>query len=437
MTEVELHRPKHSALAGADVDAALRSFLFLALVLIIWVSFRPFEDLSVAPQQVSAGGDLANQVGFVSLFLVMTGWVLFHEPARLKPLLRPALSAMLAWFVLSVATSWAPVLSARRLVFALIVMTLAAIALLLPKSIRHFAGLLAAATLVVLALCYLGLVLWPDLAIHQVTDVLEPEHDGSWRGLFPHKNQAGAMMVVFVFVGLFVARMRSLPVGSAIVVLSLVFLVASRSKTSLALLPLVMIVAAFVGTVRRPTLGIIAALGGVAVLNLVSVGSIFFEPVHAALSGLIDASFTGRTDIWQFALDHLMQRPLTGYGFAAFWGTENVVYGMGGSSTWASNATDAHNAYLNLALTLGLPGLALVLVWLLVLPASDFYRQYARTPGDPGERSLATLFLRVWLFGVYASSFESILFQPVGELWFIFLMSVFGLRYLSLSRTAQ
>ena len=36
----------------------------------------------------------------------------------------------------------------------------------------------------------------------------------------------------------------------------------------------------------------------------------------------LDSSFTGRTDIWTFALQSLQLRLPTGYGFAAFWGSE-------------------------------------------------------------------------------------------------------------------
>ncbi len=45
------------------------------------------------------------------------------------------------------------------------------------------------------------------------------------------------------------------------------------------------------------------------------------------------------------------------------------------------------------------------------------------------------LFLRVCLYGVYASCFESSIFQQVGEVWFFYLTSTFGLRYLSVTRT--
>jgi O-antigen ligase len=228
---------------------------------------------------------------------------------------------------------------------------------------------------------------------------------------------------------LFVARVRSPIAGASIVVLSLIFLLFSFSKTAIALLPVVMIVS-FIAAKVRPALGMTAGIGGVLLLNLISIGSAYSASIRAALGTIVDASFTGRTDIWQFALEHLAQRPITGYGFSAFWGTENVVYGMSQSFTWASNATDAHNAYLNIALTVGVPGLLLVLVWIILLPLVDFYRQ----SGDRNERLLAILFFRVWLFGIYASSFESTLFQQVGEVWFVFVVAVFGLRFLSVSR---
>ncbi len=81
----------------------------------------------------------------------------------------------------------------------------------------------------------------------------------------------------------------------------------------------------------------------------------------------------------------MVQRPLTGYGFSAFWGTPEVVYGLGDNTTWANAATDAHNAYLNLAVTIGIPGMLLVVLWVVVLPIADFCR---RTP-ERGDRGAA------------------------------------------------
>ena len=45
---------------------------------------------------------------------------------------------------------------------------------------------------------------------------------------------------------------------------------------------------------------------------------------HIAKMLPLDTSFTGRTDIWTFALQSLRLRLATGYGFAAFWGTDAI-----------------------------------------------------------------------------------------------------------------
>jgi O-antigen ligase len=416
---------------AVDTDTLLRSVLFVAVFLLIWISFHPFVDLSDPPQAVDAGGDRFNQIGFTVIFVLLAAWTWRNDMERLKLLLRPALILTLAWCALSVLTSWEPGLAGRRFVFNLMVMGMAAMTLLLPKNLRHFSDLMAAVALIVLAACYLGVLLAPLVAIHQATDFLEPEHAGSWRGVFAHKNEAGASMVLFIFVGLLVARVRSLALGGSIVALALTFLVFSHSKTATGMLPLVLVVSAIVARVRSPAVGITFAVGILVLFDLFSVGSIYFEPVHNILEQIMpDPTFTGRTDIWQFAMEHLAQRPITGYGFSAFWGTEQVVYGL--ASTWATAAADAHNAYLNLAVTIGVPGLALVVVWIVILPLVDYYREKAEAHSAP----LQTFFLRVCLFGAYTSCFESAMFQQTSAVWFLYMTAAFGLRYLSLSRVA-
>ncbi|HXQ84712.1 MAG TPA: O-antigen ligase [Xanthobacteraceae bacterium] len=419
--------------AGIDLDTLVRSLLFIAVFLAVWISFHPYPDLSAPPEAVVEGGDLANQLGFSTLFLSIAAWTYYHEPRRLTLLVRPILTLTILWCVITVVASWEPSLAARRFAFTLILMSISAMVLLLPKHLRHFSDLMAATVLIVLAACYLGVLLVPQLAVHQATDFLEPEHAGSWRGVFPHKNDAGATMVLFIFIGMFVARVRSFALGAAIVVLSAIFLGFTQSKTAIGVLPLALILSAIIARTRGPALGIALVTVIVIAFNLFSVGTVLFEPVRKLIeSTMPDATFTGRTEIWQFGLQAVAQRPITGYGFATFWGTPEVVYGMGDSITWANAATDAHNAFLNLALTIGLPGMALVIVWVVILPVVDFFRG----AGDAQTKALQLLFLRVCLYGVYASSFESSIFQQVGEVWFFFMTSTFGLRYLSLTRAA-
>jgi O-antigen ligase len=406
-------------------DVPIRSALFITAFLSVATSLHPFPNLT-EPPQITDVGDSVNQIGFSALFMAIGAWVYFNNPSRLTPVLRPVLLAGIAWCIITIFTSWEPSLAARRLAFALVVMSIAAMLLLLPKNLRHFAGLLAAVALIALAACYLGVLLVPNLAVHQATDFVEPALVGDWRGMFSHKNEAGSTMALFIFIGLFVARVRSPVLGALIAALAATFLIFTHSKTALTLVLPVLLISAIIARCR-PTVGVIVALGTLAVINLFSVGSIFFASIADVLGAILpDPSFTGRTDIWQFALQHVAQRPIMGYGFSAFWGTKEVVYGMSGSSVWGNAAAQAHNSYLNLALTIGIPGSALIVLWLIVLPLVDYYRSAL----EPANFAPRLLFLRICLYGACASSFESVFFQ-MSDVWFLLLISVFGLRLLS------
>ena len=428
MTQVGRFRTAHSTPATTgDAATSLRSILLAAVFLLLWISLHPFVSLG-DPDELTETGSIANQIGYSLLLISLAAWCLAHDPSRLRVLFRPIFVAMLIWFVVSVATSWEPALSARRLIFTLIGMSIAAMVLLLPTNQRHFAGVMAAVVLIVLAACYLGVLLAPTLSVHQTSDLAEPELAGDWRGVFSHKNEASVAMVLFFFIGMFVARVRSMVLGSLIVVSALVFLLFTQSKTAIAMLPITLILTGLINRIRKPAIGITLGLTVVGAFIILSIGSLYWEQVRDLLDMVLpDASFTGRTDIWQFALDHIAQRPIIGYGFGAFWGTHEVVYGMSGNSVWANAVAHAHNAYLNLALTIGIPGSALVTAWLVVLPLIDFYRG----PADPAASPLKLLFLRTCLYAACASCFESLLLQEGGLFLFT---AAFGLRFLSLSR---
>jgi O-antigen ligase len=426
-----LPRQEFTAQATSPADILIRSVLIAAVFLSLWFSFHPFPALD-EPIEVTEAGNFANQLGYSTLFVLLAAWNLCHQPQRLLLLVRPVLIVTLFWFALTVATSWDPAQSARRFAFALVIIGIAGMVLLLPKTPRHFADVMAVVVLIVLAACYLGVALVPQLTIHQASDALEPELAGDWRGVFGHKNEASAVMALFVFIGIFVARVRSLGLGAIIVALALPFLYFTHSKTAMAALPLTLIVSAIMARAAKPANGVAVALSLVVVLNLLSIGSIYIAPMRAVVGAIMpDATFTGRTEIWKFAIDHVAQRPITGYGFATFWGTDQVVYGMSGA-TWANTAAHAHNGYLDLALTIGIPGAVLVTLWLTVLPLVDYYR----APVEPASAALKMLFLRICVYAAYESCFET-LFTQVGGLWLMLIAAAFGLRFLAVSRVSR
>ena len=140
----------------------------------------------------------------------------------------------------------------------------------------------------------------------------------------------------------------------------------------------------------------------------------------------IDATFTGRVDIWTFAIESLQARLWTGYGFSAFWGgssIQNLPQGM----EWAEFASHSHNGYLDTALTMGLPGLALLIAVLVIAPLRNFHVADRNDNGGP----LAVLLLQIWLFAIYLSSMESFFLDRVDPMWFTLLIAVFGLHYLA------
>jgi O-antigen ligase len=346
-------------------------------------------------------------------------------------------------FTLSALHSSYPDVAVRRIVLAAFTIFQAAVLLLLPDGRQHFARLLAAAAIVVLAACYFGVAFMPNFSIHQMNDLGVSETrdttgadnlTGDWRGFFSHKNGAGAAMALLIFIGIFIGRSLSIPLGAAIAACAGVFLYFTHAKSPLGLLPLVLLLSYLVPRVRSRFLAFTLVLGTPVLITLLSVGSVLFEPIKTLISAVLpDPTFTGRDEIWLFAANHVAQRPLFGFGFESFWGTPELLAQWNYHESWGYRATDAHNAYLNLAVTTGLVGLAAAL-WLIVVQS---FADYRRCLAQGADRAVTTLFLQIWLFGLCLSSFESELFRGGSALWFTMLVAMLGMRFSSLAAMAR
>ena len=111
---------------------------------------------------------------------------------------------------------------------------------------------------------------------------------------------------------------------------------------------------------------------------------------------------------------------------ASFWGS-SAIQNLPEGKEWAGFAAHSHNGYLDTALGMGLPGLALLIAAIVVKPLRDF--QAADQGGNDGP--LAMVFLRIWLFGLYLSSMESFFLDRADPMWVTFLIAMFGLHYLA------
>ena len=406
----------------------VRAASFIGALLLAWISLHPFGDLgSQQLKDATTGNEVPTYLAFGCLGVLALTLALRDSRQGLSTLLTPAFILFGGWIVVCVVLSQDPGTSVRRLALTVCVIAVAAAIMLLPKSQHELMRWFSLAALALLAACYLGILLAPDVSIHLVTDSQEPQLAGNWRGVFGHKNVAAGVMAMLVFVGVYTLRSGAWISGLVIILLSLVFLQNTAGKSSLALTMAVLVLTAALAVVRPFWLRACMLLTPLLLLNLFSVGTVVFDSVADLAQKLpLDASFTGRADIWSFAVESLRQRLATGYGFAAFWGTD-MIRNLPEGKEWAEYASHSHNGYLDTALATGLPGLALLVAALVIAPLRNL--QSAERGGNGGP--LLLLLTQIWLFGLYLSALESFLLDRADPLWFTFLLAVFGLHYLA------
>lgn len=129
-----------------------------------------------------------------------------------------------------------------------------------------------------------------------------------------------------------------------------------------------------------------------------------------------DSTFTGRTDVWKQLLVAIQHHPILGYGYGAFWtGLSGESLDVLAVAGWI--VPSAHNAYLELWIALGIPGMitAILVFWRAFRWAFDYIRT------EPGWVCLwpAACFCFILVHGIgesefiYDASFASCLFTAV------------------------
>lgn len=215
-------------------------------------------------------------------------------------------------------------------------------------------------TMACLALATIAFViLAPSLALDHAAG-----HGTDWQGVFTQKNACGRIMVLATAVLLFGPRLTLR--RSALLGLFLFFLIMSGSRAAWAIEAALLLVWLTCTVARRsgPRIRLLIAITAPLFLAAAAVlGLRFFTQIMHLLDR--EPTLSGRTAIWTEVLHAIAQRPLFGYGFAAFW------HGMRGPSLQIDAAVHfvvehAHNGFLEIALELGLAGLALFLIsWIL------------------------------------------------------------------------
>jgi O-antigen ligase len=431
MTDVEtrtLGHVLHDGLAGLNAAQAARCLVAVAALLLVLITLDPFPDLRNEDVTTVVGGRMAlTYISWGLLAAVAMLFVAGTDAPALKSLVTPLHLCLVGWLLINIVFSESRGVSIQRFVLAVSVTSLAMLLPLLPPTQRTFNLCLGGAALVLLVLCYLGVFLAPQYSMHTALDLTEPQLAGDWRGSFGHKNIASPVMTILVYVGIYLCGVGSFVMGPAIAALAGIFLIFTGGKTSTVLCLAIYALASLVYVTPGLWLKRLICFVPLIVMNLLTVGSVL-SPALGALTLLLplDPTFTGRSAIWEFALAAVAEKPIIGHGYAAFWDDVTARQTAQGSE-WATSAAHSHNSYLDLAVTIGLPGLLLVILVFVLAPLGNFQSAQAHNH----SRALAKLFLTVWLFGLYYGATETFLLERQNPIWFMFALAVAGLHFLA------
>lgn len=408
----------------------LAAFLSGAGLFLIVFTLTPFYRMADTGVVENSTGNVVNQIGYLGLAVIF-GAALFAivDKRVLVRMVSPTWILVFAIAFVSCLQSWDPVGSARGLLLGLVALVIVASVLVLPRSEQDFAQAAANAILLLLLINYAALLVAPNLAIHTAAEG-EPWHAGSWRGHLTHKNVAAPIFSVLCMFGIYCWRSGLRFRGLIITLLCANFVLHTASKTTIGFLPIAIGLVALGRTFGRPYLMITLHLIATGLLLALTLGTIWSHQLLSITTALVsDPTFTGRDDIWRFALNHLGDRLWLGYGQAGFWQSP-VISGLESDfeAVWdVRGIVTAHNAYLDAVLLYGLPGGLTIIYLLMIKPLFD----YAKAFRHHRNRRLADLFVMTVIFMTYIGLLESLFLNRADPMWLLLAMAILGLGLLA------
>ncbi len=412
-------------LDALDIVAAV--FGVVAL-LVVWTQAEPFRSLQgFASLDDPTRGSASRKLIILTLVAASGALVLMRGHAlRTLRIASPALVLVLVWFGLSALASENAGLAINRLALAGFTLLIAGFLPLLFRRLDLFIAVLGVSASIAVVVSYLGILFAPDLSIHTLKDVYGHDLEGSWRGVFAHKNELGAMAIHFAFIGLLLARTGRPSWGIALAASAIVLLVMSNGKTAMILILPTVLVGLVVAVFHMRIVSAILSAGLIGGLLLMTLGSIVFDPIKDLLAAILsDPTFTGRTDIWELGMLGARDALWLGYGYATFWDSGQA---MALVENRPVIVFDAHNGYVETVLSGGVIGLFLVMLWAGFEPWRAIER-IKRRPITSVERTFLVYATQVWMFTLLVSALESVLFNRGQSVWFMGVLVMMCLRH--------
>jgi exopolysaccharide production protein ExoQ len=340
----------HYSRSGKLLSVLERVFVVLLLLssMNVVTALSPSSREHTAVNVVSADVDMSSVLIDAAIYiygalLMLKRWRQVVRAARTAwPLL-----ALAGLACLSSVWSVDPMLTLRRSVL-LLASTMIAIYIGERYSIKAFAHLLAQTVCLMIVLVLLVYLVAPGYVID------DSAYGGAWRGLSTYKNTFGEHMAVAVLL-LVLVRFRRVPwLRYVFLLIAVGLLFLSHSATA--------VVCGVLSLAAIPLWRLLR--GKQRLLVYLPVALIFFAGIYCILAypeaifQLLgrDTTLTGRTDLWSKLLPVIANRPVLGYGYAAFWaGLRPEVL-----SVWIGTGRRqipiADNGYIDLCLSLGFLG---------------------------------------------------------------------------------
>jgi O-antigen ligase len=247
-------------------------------------------------------------------------------------------------------------------------------------------------------------LLLPEKGVHQEI------HVGAWRGLFYHKNNLAEAMLqgVLIFVALAISekskQRRLIELGAAAT--ATFVLIMAHSATAMVGLGMFLLVVLAL-RVPRLTAYVLGAMLGAMLLAMIGI----LDGSFCVLSLLgRDCTITSRTEIWGLVWSAVMERAWIGYGFGAFWAGESELgNAIRAKLGWQETITEAHNAWLDIWLSIGAVGVGLAILTLSALSLKVLRRANARKQSAADAWSVWSVgfVMSAWIYSLTESVFPS------------------------------
>lgn len=253
-------------------------------------------------------------------------------------------------------------------------------------------------------------------AVHRVDDIGEKLY-GAWKGVHLHKNFAGPVGAVSALVFMIQYMRHRKPAHLIISILSIIFLIGTNSRTSIALLSIVIILL-FLTKVSSRIFGSIYSRMLICFFLLFSV-ILTLANLDALVSWIADGSaLTGRAHVWNALLRYIELYPWTGSGYGAFWRTGFASPILQLTDSWAIRTGQGHNGYLDIAAQIGIPGFVIAFISLVFIPVF-------RTIKYVDDNSLYfDLSFALIIYALLHNLFESSILSPRHPVYFFLILGI-------------